>query len=77
MNRDFGGDHGDMARAYYGESEPEPIVRRPKETAEQKLSRENVELVNALEEIHHALQKGVPAVAEKVAYDAIAKWGRG
>lgn len=23
MNRDFGGDHGDMARAYYGPCEPD------------------------------------------------------
>ena len=41
-----------------------------------KLSRENLELVSAIEQIHQALLKGVPSAAEKLAYDALAKWGR-
>lgn len=44
---------------------------------ERKCARENVELVNALEQIHEALVRGVPSAAEKLAYDALAKWGRG
>ena len=55
------------------------LVERRKEAKAEadKYRREAVELVNALEEIHHALQKGVPAVAEKVAYDTLARWGYG
>ena len=42
-----------------------------------KLSRENLELVSAIEQIHEALKSGVPSVAETLAYEILAKWGRG
>ena len=41
-----------------------------------KLSRENLELVSAIEQIHEALLRGVPSAAEKLAYDALSKWGK-
>ena len=55
------------------------LVERRKEAKAEadKYRREAVELVNALEEIHEALRKGVPAAAELLAYQAISKWGRG
>ncbi len=87
MNGDFGGDHGDMARAFYGECEEAPPsvretfdpVQFAHEAAQnvRKLRRENGELVSALEAIHEALKNGVPSVAETLAYNALAKWGRG
>ena len=51
-------------------------LKRAAENERFKLSRENVELVSAIEQIHEALIRGVPSAAEKLAYDALAKWGR-